>query len=108
MKDPSLMSTIELKENYARISHPRSFFGESISSEGLSGTPFRSVGGAPGINSTGGENNHRVFTPMDVNQMQSPQFYNRPPTFDQEEALIKMHDDELMQATGQFSSMSSC
>jgi hypothetical protein len=32
--------------------------------------------------------------------MQSPQFYNRPPTFDHEEAVIKMHDDELMQATG--------
>ena len=26
MQDPSLMSTIELKENYARISGPRSFF----------------------------------------------------------------------------------
>jgi len=43
MKDPSLMSTIELKENYARISHPKSFFGESISSEGFSATPFRSA-----------------------------------------------------------------
>lgn len=32
--------------------------------------------------------------------MQSPQFYSRP-TFDHEEGgMIKMHDDELMQATG--------
>lgn len=83
------MSTIELKENYARVSNPKSFFGESISSEGLSGTPFRSAA----------VDQNRVFTPMDLNQMQSPQFYSRP-TFDHEEGMIKMHDDELMQATG--------
>jgi len=64
MQDPSLMSTIELKENYARVSNPRSFFGESLSSEGFS-TPFRS-----------GTTPNRVFTPIEgiMNNMQSPQF----------------------------------
>ena len=56
MKDPSLMSTLELKENYARVSNPKSIFGESISSEGLSGTPFRSA-----------VDQHRVFTNLDIN-----------------------------------------
>lgn len=40
--------------------------------------------------------------------MQSPQFYNRGTNYDHDERAIKMHDDELMQATGQFSSVSSC
>jgi hypothetical protein len=32
--------------------------------------------------------------------MQSPQFYNRGTIYDHDERAIKMHDDELMQATG--------
>jgi hypothetical protein len=36
-KEPSLMSTVELKENFARVSNARSMFGESLSS---AGTPY--------------------------------------------------------------------
>ena len=36
--NPSLMSTGELKENYARVSNVKSMFGESLSSGG--GTPY--------------------------------------------------------------------
>lgn len=32
LSDPSLMSTGELKENYARVSNVKSIFGESLSS----------------------------------------------------------------------------
>lgn len=32
LSDPSLMSTGELKENYARVSNVKSMFGESLSS----------------------------------------------------------------------------
>jgi hypothetical protein len=47
--DPSLMSTTELKENYARATNTKSpIFGESLSSNG---SPYRSED----------NNNHRIF-----------------------------------------------
>lgn len=50
--DPSLMSTSELKENYARFSHAKSIMGESLSS---GSTPFsRIAGGGGGPSSEGG------------------------------------------------------
>lgn len=38
-KEPSLMSTIELKENFAKVSNAKRMFGDSMSSHG--GTPNR-------------------------------------------------------------------
>lgn len=53
----SLMSTSELKENYARASRAPNMFSDNISS--AAGTPYSA---------------ERVFTPLDANILGSPQF----------------------------------
>ncbi len=65
--DPSLMSTLELRESCARISDPRSIMRESISSASAM-TPFRSAGGV-----SGGD---RIFNRIDgmILNAQSPSF----------------------------------
>ncbi len=65
--DPSLMSTLELRENCARISDPRSILRESMSSASAM-TPFRSAGGIGG--------GDRIFNRIDgmILNAQSPSF----------------------------------
>lgn len=99
MQDPDLMSTIELKDNYARISQPRSIFGESLSSE-TANTPFR-TGSVLG----GGDRNALNRIDGMILNMQSPQF-NRGVS-DSAKMIANDHGDELLQATGNFSSMGS-
>jgi hypothetical protein len=65
--DPSLMSTLELRENCARISDPKSILRESMSSASAM-TPFRSAGGLGG--------GDRIFNRIDgmILNAQSPSF----------------------------------
>jgi hypothetical protein len=104
--DPSLMSTGELKENYARVSNSKSIFAESLSS----GTPFRRRIGAFA-------DDRIALSPIEGAINMSPHFsrltesqMKQKPTVQDFEAFEDFENDEGrvdLQATGNFSSIGS-